>query len=189
MVPVVEVTVRPATVDDVENVVRINVRAWQQAYAGIVPDEVLAALDGRVPERVRRVRERWSSPEPTRWRTVLAQDADGGAVGFATYGPYRVNGHDDSELDPTAGEVLAIYVDPDQQGRGAGRALMDEAVAELRRDGVTEVRLWVLTENAPARAFYERYGFVADGTNHFFRVERPDGTPVDLPEVRYTLRW
>jgi ribosomal protein S18 acetylase RimI-like enzyme len=149
---------------------------------------VLAGLDSRIPQRVRRVRENWSAPGPTRWRTVLAEDPDAGAAGFATYGPYRVNGHNDSELDPSIGEVLAIYVDPDRQGRGAGRALMDAAVAELRRDGVTEVRLWVLTENAAARAFYERYGFVADGTNHFFRVERSDGTPVDLPEVRYTLR-
>lgn len=189
MVSMAEVTVREATLADAEDVVRINVRAWQQAYAGIVPDDVLAALPARVPERVSRVRERWSSPEPRRWRTVVAVAGDAGPVGFATFGPYRVNGHDDSELDPTVGEVVAIYVDPARHRSGAGRALMDAAVGALRdRDGVREVRLWVLTDNAPARAFYERYGFVADGASHFFRVERTDGTPVDLPEVRYTLR-
>jgi ribosomal protein S18 acetylase RimI-like enzyme len=183
-------TVREAALADAEDVVRINVRAWQQAYAGIVPDDVLAALPARVPERVRRVRERWSAPGPRRWRTVVAVEPDTPPVGFATFGPYRVNGHDDTELDPTVGEVLAIYVDPPRQGRGAGRALMDAAVGALReRDGVTELRLWVLADNVPARAFYERYGCVADGATHFFRVQRPDGTPVDLPEVRYALRW
>lgn len=193
MVAMAGVTVREATLADVEDVVRINVRGWRQAYAGIVPDDVLGGLDAEIPQRVRRLRERWAAPERGRWQTAVAvapdADADADAIGFVTYGQYRVNGHDDSELDPTAGEVLAIYVDPDRQRRGAGRALMDAAVGALRdRGGVTEVRLWVLTENAPARAFYERYGYVADGVSHFFRVRRPDGTPVDLPEVRYALR-
>ncbi|HLV58951.1 MAG TPA: N-acetyltransferase, partial [Natronosporangium sp.] len=58
----------------------------------------------------------------------------------------------------------------------------------LRAQGLETVRLWVLEENAPARRFYERYGYVADGVRHYFRVTEPDGTPVDLPEVRYTLR-
>jgi ribosomal protein S18 acetylase RimI-like enzyme len=110
-------------------------------------------------------------------------------IGFATFGPYRLNGDPDGEVDPSAGEVLAIYVDPDHHGRGAGRALMDAAVAALRDTGVGEVRLWVLEANTPARRFYERYGFVADGERHLFRVQPPDGEPVDLPEVRYTLRW
>jgi ribosomal protein S18 acetylase RimI-like enzyme len=182
------VTVRPATVADVDDVVRINVRTWQQAYVGMVPDDTLAALDGQIPDRVRRTRERWSSSEPRNWHTMMAVDEGERSVGFVTYGRYRLNQHDD-QLDPTVGEVLAIYVDPDHQGRGAGRALMDAAVAALQAGGVTEVRLWVLEKNAPARAFYERCGYVADGVRHFFRVERPDGTPVDLPEVRYALRW
>lgn len=184
------VTVRDATLADIEAVVRINVRGWRQAYAGIVPDDVLAGLDAQVPQRVRRLRERWSAPEEQEWQTAIAVAGHARPVGFVTYGPYRVNGHDDRERDPAVGEVLAIYVDPDWQGRGAGRALMDAAVGALHQQyGVTEVRLWVLTENAPARAFYERYGYVADGATHFFRVQRTDGTPVDLPEVRYALRW
>jgi ribosomal protein S18 acetylase RimI-like enzyme len=40
--------------------------------------------------------------------------------------------------------------------------------------------LWVLKENTPARGFYERAGFRADGAEEPFEV---DGAAV--PEVRY----
>jgi ribosomal protein S18 acetylase RimI-like enzyme len=175
--------VRPAGPADAEAVMRIRARAWQRAYAGIMPASVLAALDEEIDERAQRAREAWASPRPRRFTTLVAGDAE--VRGFVTYGPYRRDRTD--ALDPTAGEVLLIYVDPEHQGRGAGRALMDAAVARLRESGLAEVRLWVLEDNAPARRFYERYGFSVDGERHFFQVQPPDGLPVDLPEIRYTL--
>lgn len=182
------VRVRPARPADAEAVVRINVRSWQQAYAGIVPDDVLAALDNQIGERVRRTRQRWSAPDQP-FATVLAEPPGPPGqppVGYVSYGPYR-DGPDGDRLDPAVGEVLAIYVDPAHQRGGAGRALLDVAVATLRERGAGEIRLWVLDRNAPARRFYQRYGFVADGMSQTFRVHRPDGTAVDLPEVRYAL--
>jgi ribosomal protein S18 acetylase RimI-like enzyme len=181
------VQVRPAGPHDTEDVVRIRIRSWRHAYAGIMPDSVLAALDHDTDERVRRARERWADPAWRVFSTQVATDS-GGTLGFVTYGPYRIEDGPDGQVDPETGEVLAIYVDPHHHGRGAGRALMDTAVAALRERGVAEVRLWVLEENTPARRFYERYGFAADGERHFFQVQPPDGAPVDLPEVRYALR-
>lgn len=182
------VTVRPAVPADAEGVVRIHVRTWQHAYAGIMPDDALQALDGKVEERASRARERWSSPGPRRYRTLVAVDERDELMGFVTFGPYRLDpSRRDGETDLAVGEVLAIYVDPARHRAGAGWALLDAAVVALREGGAGEVRLWVLTENAPARRFYERYGFFTDGERHLFRLDRPDGTPVDLPEVRYTL--
>jgi ribosomal protein S18 acetylase RimI-like enzyme len=182
------VKIRPADPDDAEHVVRIRIKGWRHAYAGIVSESVLNDLDSQLDQQVARTRARWSSPDPVPFSTLVAAAQDG-PIGFATFGPYRLNGDPAGEVDHSAGEVLAIYVDPDHHGRGAGRALMDAAVADLQRALISEVRLWVLEENSPARRFYERYGFVADGERHHFRVHPPDGEPVDLPEVRYTLRW
>lgn len=181
------VTVRPAGPEDAGDVVRVQIATWQTAYAGIMPDSVLARLAGERERRVQVMRERLAA-ESAPFSTLVAVDR-GDVVGFATYGPYRRQEDDEGGggLDPTVGEVLAIYVEQAHQGRGAGRALMDRAVASLRDRGLGEVRLWVLEENAPARRFYERYGFVADGARHLFRVTGADGTPVDLPEVRYAL--
>jgi ribosomal protein S18 acetylase RimI-like enzyme len=180
------VVVRPAEPADAEQVVTTRTRTWRQAYAGIVPDDVLASLDAEADDLVRRMRERWSDPQGARFRTVVAVQDDR-VVGFATFGPYRLDQGRPEPVDPAVGEVLAIYVDPDRQGHGYGRALMDTAVEDLRAAGAGEVRLWVLAENTPSRRFYERYGFVDDGERHFYRVERTHGSAVDLPEVRYTL--
>jgi putative acetyltransferase len=51
-------------------------------------------------------------------------------------------------------EVGAIFVDPAFQGRGGGRALMDQA-----RGLHPVLELEVFAANRLGRAFYERYGF------------------------------
>lgn len=51
-------------------------------------------------------------------------------------------------------EVGAIFVHPDCQGKGIGRALMDHA-ASLHN----ELFLDVFEDNATGRGFYDRYGF------------------------------
>ena len=51
-------------------------------------------------------------------------------------------------------EVGAIFVEPEFQGGGIGRALMDRA-----RDLRGELEVEVFTANAIGRAFYDKYGF------------------------------
>lgn len=51
-----------------------------------------------------------------------------------------------------------LYVLPGMQGLGIGRALLEKAKT-LRPEGL---ELWVFQENAQARRFYERNGFVLE---------------------------
>ena len=176
------VTVRPATIDDAAGIARVQVRTWQSAYAGLMPAETLDALD--VDQATLRIRAWFDSKGFDR---AVAIDPIDGVVGFVSFGPYQIDRNHEL-LDPRYGEIPAIYVAVEWQGQGIGRALMDAAVGALRERGMTEVRLWVLTGNASARAFYERYGLTADGERSTFRVSGPGGVPVELDEVRYTLR-
>jgi ribosomal protein S18 acetylase RimI-like enzyme len=61
--------------------------------------------------------------------------------------------------------VYAIYVVPAWWAAGAGRALMDTALAALRADGYLRAVLWVLADNTRARRFYQRAGFAPDGAS------------------------
>ncbi len=173
-------TVRAATLDDAEDIVRINVHGWQRAYAGIVPQDVLDAMesDGRADRYRHRMRHADGFEH-------LVATQDGRVIGYVSCGNYRI-GQDDWTLHQKVGEIVAIYVEPARWGTGAGRALMAAALRRLADRGFREVRLWVLAANDQARRFYERTGFTLDGATAAYPVSRPDGSVVELPEVRYT---
>jgi ribosomal protein S18 acetylase RimI-like enzyme len=171
------VEIREITEADVDAVAALHVRTWQVGYAGIVPAEVLDRLDPAQFAARRR-----EQPAPPGARTVVA-DADGRIVGFASFGPYRVEQSHD-RYDPEAGELYAIYVDPDHWGSGIGRRLMAAARAGLARD-YPEMRLWVLEENHRARRFYERAGLAPDGGRELYT---PRHSSAELPELRYATR-
>jgi len=161
--------VRHATVSDADAVTLAQVRAWQKAYAGIISDGYLAALDPVARAQWRRS----ILTEPERvTATFVAVDGDA-VVGYTDVGP--------SQEGQEAGEIYAIYVHPDHWRRGAGGVLMRAALDHLTADGPRPVRLWVIEANQPARRFYERHGFVTDGA---VRVEEFASTPIT--EVRYT---
>jgi ribosomal protein S18 acetylase RimI-like enzyme len=172
-------TVRSARPEDAADIVRVNVDAWRRAYAGIVPADALAAMNAE--DRVPRYRERIS--QPSEFENLVAVDGER-VVGYVCLGPYRV-GQREGMLSHHIGEILAIYVDPPRWGTGAGRALMEAALDRLTKRGFHSVRLWVLTDNRQARRFYELAGFAADGARASYPLGRPDGSVVDLPELRY----
>jgi GNAT superfamily N-acetyltransferase len=68
-----------------------------------------------------------------------------------------------------------LYVLPDAQGRGIGRALVEHA--KLQRPG--GLQLWAFQSNAPARAFYEANGFAAA------EFTGGEGNEERAPDVRY----
>src|SRR5262245_45768851 len=121
-------TTRPASVDDAEPVAALHVRAWRGGYDGIMPGTVLAGVDAAAWAPRRR---QWIGA--VEWINIVAADGDE-IVGFVDCGPHR-RGQDWADLDPAVGEVYAIYVDPPRWGSGAGRILMDAAVAALAKTG------------------------------------------------------
>ena len=161
--------VRAATSDDARVIADINVRSWRHAYRGIIPDSYLEALDeAAIARRVRDVVLSGSA-------TILVA-ASPEVRGFSWMSPSR----DDDAQSETA-EIVAIYVDPQYERRGLGRALALASCDVARSQGFTRIGLWVFDENAIARAFYEALEFAPDGrtktTSHW------GGVPIR--EVRY----
>ncbi len=174
------ISVRPAIVDDSDRIARAHIRTWQAAYAHVLPAAYLASFDPSVwAERRRRQIAEQTPPD-----ACFVAEVDHEIVGHATVGRFRDG---DGVRDPAAGEILAIYVVPEHWSAGVGPALLRAGIDHLVRNGLSEIRLWVIADNPRARRFYERFGFVADGGSRLVPVgaDYPDATPIE--HVRYTL--
>ena len=95
---------------------------------------------------------------------VVADAGEGHLVGF-----HWTKVHPASYDEPRHGEVYVIGVDPAAQGGGLGRRLLVAGLAHLREtlDEGAEVVLYVESDNHPAVAMYEKFGFThADRDTH-----------------------
>ena len=128
----------------------VRVKTWQQAYRGILPDDLLDKMDEAA------ITERWRTivlpkPGPGAFNLV-AEDEDGLVCSFAAGGPERTP---DAEYP---GEIYALYVLPGSQRHGAGQALMSVGVELLLEQGLQSLLIWVLEQNRIGRSFYEKMG-------------------------------
>jgi ribosomal protein S18 acetylase RimI-like enzyme len=168
--------IRRAGPSDAGGIARVHVSAWQTAYRGLLPDDLLDSLS--VEDSARRWQERLLTGS---WGQFLVLEWEDRIVGFASCGPTR-----DEDLVPLeVGEIYVIYVAPREWRKGYGRALLVEALGLLRQAGNREVALWVLHDNRAARSFYEAMGFEADGTTR--TKTRSDGTALKVVRYRRTL--
>lgn len=141
--------VRVARPDDAAALARIYVAAWRDAYAGILPDAMLVGMSD-----VRHAAA-WQQELQTRDKhsdTLVVED-EHGVFGLLTVGPARRA----SRAQLEGGEIYRLYVAPERQGEGAGKALLMASFDWLITRDIDAVIVWVLAEN-PSRFFYEAMG-------------------------------
>jgi ribosomal protein S18 acetylase RimI-like enzyme len=134
------IEVRSAEPADVDAVREIGVRTWPVAYGGLASEEFI--VDGLA---------QWWSPEAVERGirngiTLVAAEGERlvGMVGLGREGDFWV--------------MWKLYVLPDHQGKGVGKALLDAAIKALPA-GTTELLLDVLVANEKAIGFYRAQGF------------------------------
>ncbi|GCE06234.1 GNAT family N-acetyltransferase [Dictyobacter aurantiacus] len=163
------VTIRPATLQDVEGLTHVQVDTWRTTYRGLIPDDYLAGLT--------------YEPRQLWWTQVIgragarnfvfvAVDEAGQVVGFISGGPERSN------HAVYKSELYAIYILANQHGQGIGRELVRVLARSLIQAGFSSMLVWVLDGN-PAQHFYQRLGgqYVAS------KPEQIGGA--DLEEIAY----
>ncbi len=166
------VTIRCAMAADSGEVGALNVRAWQAAYVGILPDSLLAALSA---DKKAQAWAEYVATIPDDDRLWVLDDA-GIVSAYCRTGPA---GPWDADLGPHAAEVLGLYVDPARIGTGLGRRLFGHAVDDLLCRGFAPVCVYAYGQNSRAIRFYQAAGFRLDGRT---RLDVDDGTGVT--EVR-----
>jgi mycothiol synthase len=91
----------------------------------------------------------------------LMHELDGRVAGFCWT---KVH----AELDPPAGEIYVIAVDPAFHGRGLGKQLTIAGLAHLAERGITVGMLYVDAANAAAVGLYRRLGFTVHREDQAF---------------------
>ena len=142
-------SVRLARTSDVDDVAGVQVRAWRQAYANVLPADVLEGLDESD------IALEWGRALLTSdtSRLLVAIDAAGSVVGAASIGP---------SPDSGVGEIGLLVVDPHAWGHGHGSRLLTACVDMLVDAGYREAVTWVPLPDEPRRAFLQSAGWGPD---------------------------
>lgn len=143
-------TIRRARAGDARGIAEVHVGAGRETYRGIVPDAYLDGLS--VDEREAMWRRLDAHAADGHGFAFVAVDGGGRVVGFASGGPRR------DGPEEYAGELHAIYLLREAQGRGVGRRLAAAVAGELAARSMGSMLLWVFRDNLPARRFYESLG-------------------------------
>lgn len=111
--------------------------------------------------------------ESTQLDNVVVAELDGRVVGYA-----KMRHPTELPASEHVWECNGLAVDPECEGRGAGRALIEALIARARERGGLKFTLRVFAPNARARRLYEALGFQTEGIlRGEFRVA--DGELVD----------
>ncbi len=105
----------------------------------------------------------WASELSDPGYAVRIAEAERAILGFAKLGPPQLPFTPRGE----AAELRQLYVLAPHHGRGIAQALMDWVIASARQSGADNLYLSVVTDNHRARRFYDKLGFVAEGSYQF----------------------
>jgi diamine N-acetyltransferase len=139
--------IRFAKAEDIPEIHRLANEIWPVAYQGIIPDEQIGfmLIDMYSIESL--------TAQFNQQITFLIAESQGDSLGFASYSR--------SPDDADAYKIHKLYILPDRQRKGCGKALCDFIAAEAKNKGARILELNV-NRNNPAFYFYQHYGFELD---------------------------
>jgi ribosomal protein S18 acetylase RimI-like enzyme len=151
----VELSIRPACDDDVQDLVQLSLLAWAPIFSSfeqILGHNIYTLIwpDWRTGQRDA-VETACGDREKT---TVLVAELDGRVVGFLAY---------ELDVKDRVGDVALLAVHPDYQNRGIGTELNNMALGKMKESGMKMARVETGGDpsHAPARTCYEKAGYTA----------------------------
>ncbi|WP_266080112.1 GNAT family N-acetyltransferase [Haladaptatus caseinilyticus] len=135
--------IRPANEGDFGAIRRIAHRAWSEAYNDILNDETITETVSA-----------WYSNDSL----TDALDRPGTAFLVAVTGEELV-GFCHAVCHEDEGDVLRLYVDPDDWGDGVGTALHERLREDFEDFSMKRIRAMVLADNDIGNEFYRGLGF------------------------------
>ena len=159
--------IRDATSADLDALLEIHNEAIRNSRAIWIDNEV-----------ERSDREAWFAQHQADGHPVLVAEVDGAVVGYAAYGWYR----------PRPGYRFtvenSVYLRPEAQRLGIGRALMVEIIAAARAAGMHSMIAGIEASNTGSIALHESLGFVEVGRMPQVGIKYGDWLDLVLMQLR-----
>jgi GNAT superfamily N-acetyltransferase len=151
-------SVRVGWVADAAAMATVQVRAWREGQARLLPSSLSDALDLDATTAA------WSRalrrPPSARHRVLVALE-HGDVVGFCALIPAA-----DPDAHPGRdAEMTVLAVDPAHQRAGHGSRLLAAVADTARADGFSRVTTWVLAQDDALRSFLVSAGWAPDGAH------------------------
>ncbi len=137
--------IREATVADVDTIHRLAEAIWWPAYSPILQKEQISYMLSVIYDPLVLYKQ-----IDEKAQTYLLLLEDEGPVGFAAYSPRDEN--------PEVYKLHKLYCLPAVQGKGYGKALINEVAQRVKKAGSNVLELNVNRYNK-AKGMYERMGF------------------------------
>jgi GNAT superfamily N-acetyltransferase len=156
--PTADVSVRVAWAEDAAGIAAVQVAAWREEYAGVLPPEVVDSFD--VEQFAAAWHQAVSRPADARNRVLVALERTQ-VRGFAVTTPSP-----DPDADPIGdGELGDLVVHPAHRRAGHGSRLLHAAVDTLRADRFVRAATWLRTDDDVRRRFLTDAGWAPDGAH------------------------
>lgn len=153
-------TLRPVRADDADQIVALGLRAWEPVFASMESTVGADLFRQLFTDDWRRYQGDDIRRALSTYSVTVAEHGDQ-VVGYVAV---------DLPAGEPHGEIYMVAVDPDFHRLGIGSRLTEHAIEEIRAAG----RELVMVEtggdpgHAPARATYERLGFVGLPAERYF---------------------
>ena len=138
-------TIRKNLYEDQEQMARIKVDGWKNAYDTIISANYLKSLN--YEEQTRRYQASFDEYKDL----VFVAVRDDEVLGYACFNPTPNVEQFDSEL-------VSLYIKPTEIGKGIGTSLFLETCKALKSLDKKNMIVWCLSDNENAIKFYERLG-------------------------------
>ena len=163
-----EIRIRKAELNDVQEIARIHVDSWKSAFHGLMPADYINSFTNA--SRI----EEWLSAISMNTESVAVAESGNKVVGFMSY-------FVSSENSETI-ELSKLYLCPGVYGQRLGSKFLAHLEQEANALGIKTINLYVLDNNEVAIHFYSKHGFeFADG---FMSEEFESSVIIDLLMVK-----
>lgn len=161
-----DITVRPLGEDEWEQYRSVRLSALEESPEAFVATH---AQEQHYDEDFWRNRMRRS-------QRLLAEDAEGRAIGVASVGQGK---QDDERI----AELFGLWVTPAARGTGVATQLVQAGADAARQQGCSHLSYWVGSDNGRAVAFASGFGFRPTDSRRPMRVRGEDGEEEEIAMV------